>query len=68
MPAAPAPLTSLPLLTISPTCLPACSCTLFIIDNDPTSLSANGWLEDVSKVDKYVMSDEEYSRRDNTYR
>ncbi|PRW56915.1 tubulin folding cofactor B [Chlorella sorokiniana] len=42
--------------------------TLHIIDTDPTSLSANGWLEDVSKVDKYVMSDEAYAARDNTYR
>ncbi|KAL4452171.1 hypothetical protein ABPG75_007833 [Micractinium tetrahymenae] len=42
--------------------------TLHIIDTDPTSLSANGWLEDVSKVEKYVMSDEAYAARDNTYR
>ena len=30
--------------------------------------AANGWLEDVTKVDKYVMSDEAYASRDNTYR
>ena len=30
--------------------------------------AANGWLEDVSKVEKYVMSDEQYAARDNTYR
>lgn len=30
--------------------------------------AANGWLEDVTKVDKYVMSDEAYAARDNTYR
>ena len=41
---------------------------LHIIDTDPTSLSANGWLEDTSKVEKYVMSEEDYGRRDNTYR
>lgn len=31
-------------------------------------LAANGWLEDVGKVEKYVMSDEAYAARDNTYR
>ena len=31
-------------------------------------LAANGWLEDVSKVEKFVMSDEAYAARDNTYR
>lgn len=41
---------------------------LHIIDVDPTSASANGWLEDVSKVQKYVMSDADYEQRDNTYR
>lgn len=42
--------------------------SVHIIDTDPTSASANGWLEDVSKVEKYVMSDAEYSKRENTYR
>lgn len=41
---------------------------LHVIDTDPTSLSANGWLEDVSKVEKYVMSDEAYEKREGTYR
>lgn len=41
---------------------------LHIVDTDPTSMSANGWLEDTSKVEKYVMSEEDYERRDNTYR
>lgn len=41
---------------------------IHIIDVDPTSLSANGWLEDVSKVEKYTMSEEDYSKRENTYR
>lgn len=41
---------------------------LHIIDTDPLSVSANGWLEDTSKVAKYVMSDEDYNKRDNTYR
>jgi hypothetical protein len=41
---------------------------LHVEDTDPTSLSAGGWLEDVSKVDKYVMSDGDYAQRENTYR
>lgn len=41
---------------------------MYVVDDDPNSLSANGWLEDVSKVKKYVMSDEEYERREGTYR
>lgn len=41
---------------------------LHVIDTDPTSLSANGWLEDLSKVEKYVMSDEAYEKREGTYR
>lgn len=41
---------------------------LHIIDLDPHSASANGWLEDVSKVEKYKMSDEDYENRENTYR
>jgi hypothetical protein len=44
------------------------SCTLHINDLDPNSASAGGWLEDTSKVEKYVMSDEEYNKRENTYR
>jgi len=39
-----------------------------VIDLDPGSMSANGWLEDVSKVEKYQMSDEDYNKRDNSYR
>ena len=41
---------------------------MYVVDDDPNSLSANGWLEDVSKVKKHVMSDEEYERREGTYR
>jgi tubulin-folding cofactor B len=41
---------------------------LHVEDTDPLSLSAQGWLEDVSKVEKYVMSDAEYDKRENTYR
>ena len=39
-----------------------------MIDTDESSLSAQGWLEDVSKVTKYVMSEDDYATRDNTYR
>lgn len=43
-------------------------CSIHVIDTDPTSLSAGGWLEDVSKVEKYEISDEAYNLRENTYR
>ena len=39
-----------------------------VIDTDPMSVSANRWLEDLSKVEKYVMSDEAYEKREGTYR
>jgi len=42
--------------------------TLHIVDLDPNSSSANGWLEDVSKVEKYQISEEAYNARENTYR
>ena len=41
---------------------------LHVVDSDGTSLANTGWLEDVSKVEKYVMSDVEYDARDDTYR
>lgn len=41
---------------------------LHVHDIDPTSCTADGWLEDVSKVQKYVMADDEYGKRENTYR
>merc|ERR1719453_2979046 len=41
---------------------------LHVIDTDPHSLSARGGLEDVSQVEKYVMSDEKYNEREDTYR
>ncbi len=31
-------------------------------------MSANGWLEDVSLVKKYEISEEAYNQRENTYR
>lgn len=38
------------------------------MDVNPLSASANGWLEDTSKVEKYVMSDQAYNQREGTYR
>eukprot|EP00951_Prasinocladus_malaysianus_P047272 scaffold649683_cov45-Prasinocladus_malaysianus.AAC.1 len=32
------------------------------------SASAGGWLEDTSKVEKYTISDEDYNKRENTFR
>lgn len=43
-------------------------CILHVIDTDASSKSAAGWLEDTSKVQKYVMSDEDYAKRENTYK
>ena len=31
-------------------------------------MSVQGWLEDVSKVEKYMMSDADYDAREDTYR
>lgn len=42
--------------------------SLLIVDDDPYSASANGWLEDVTKVEKYVLSEEAYDKKHNTYR
>jgi len=43
-------------------------CIIHVIDTDASSKSAAGWLEDTSKVQKYVMSDEDYAKRENTYK
>ncbi len=43
-------------------------CIIHVIDTDASSKSASGWLEDTSKVQKYVMSDEDYAKRENTYK
>ena len=45
-----------------------CRYEVHIVDSNPLSASANGWLEDTSKVEKYVMSDTAYNDRDGTYR
>lgn len=41
---------------------------LHVIDSDPTSAAASGWLDDTSLVEKYVMADEDYDRRDDSAR
>jgi tubulin-folding cofactor B len=43
-------------------------CRLHIVDVDPNSASAGGWLEDTSLVKKYEISEEAYNKRENTYR
>eukprot|EP00281_Chroomonas_sp_CCMP1168_P030190 CAMPEP_0206250474 /NCGR_PEP_ID=MMETSP0047_2-20121206/21490_1 /ASSEMBLY_ACC=CAM_ASM_000192 /TAXON_ID=195065 /ORGANISM="Chroomonas mesostigmatica_cf, Strain CCMP1168" /LENGTH=243 /DNA_ID=CAMNT_0053676323 /DNA_START=151 /DNA_END=879 /DNA_ORIENTATION=+ len=43
-------------------------CRLHIVDLDPNSCSAGGWLEDTSLVKKYEISEEAYNKRENTYR
>lgn len=40
--------------------------TLHVIDLDPTSNSRNGWLEDLSLVKKYEMTDAAYDSRKGT--
>jgi tubulin-folding cofactor B len=42
--------------------------TIHVVDLDPTSLSRDGGLDDVTGVAKYRMTDEEYDARENTYR
>ena len=42
--------------------------TIHVVDTDPTSLSRDGGLDDVSRVQKYRMSEEEYDAREKTYR
>ncbi len=42
--------------------------TLYIVDSDPHSASAGGWLENTDLVEKYAISEESYNKRENTYR
>lgn len=42
--------------------------TLYVGDTDPFSLARNGGLEDLSLVQKYEMSEDEYAKRENTVR
>eukprot|EP00850_Spirogloea_muscicola_P025745 SM004144S15586 [mRNA] locus=s4144:154:952:- [translate_table: standard] len=37
---------------------------LHVLDLDPSSLSAGGWLEDTSLVKKYEISEEDYDKRE----
>jgi tubulin-folding cofactor B len=41
---------------------------IFIKDNDPYSLSANGGLEDVSQVEKFELTEDQYDKKKNTVR
>ncbi|XP_031258504.1 tubulin-folding cofactor B [Pistacia vera] len=41
---------------------------LHVIDLDPSSVTSGGWLEDTSLVEKYTISEEEYRKRDGTFR
>lgn len=41
---------------------------IHMIDRDPTSLSAGGWLEDTSLVEKYTISEDAYNKREDTFR
>ena len=38
-----------------------------ILDTNPHSLSAGGWLEDVSLVKKYEISEEAYNKRESEF-
>ena len=43
-------------------------CEIHIKDSDPYSVSAGGALENLDLVEKYVMADDHYDKRDNTLR
>jgi tubulin-folding cofactor B len=47
---------------------PAEGWSLHVLDTDAASASASGWLEDTSKVAKYVLSEEAYAARETSYR
>lgn len=42
--------------------------TLFLVDDDPFSASAGGWLEDTSLVPKFELSEEQYAAHPRSYR
>lgn len=42
--------------------------TIHVLDTDPFSLSRDGGLDDVSRIEKYRMSEDDYEQRENTYR
>lgn len=41
---------------------------LHVIDFDPSSVTSGGWLEDISLVEKYSISEEAYDKLDGTFR
>ncbi|CAH9093968.1 unnamed protein product [Cuscuta europaea] len=41
---------------------------LHVIDIDPSSISAGGWIDDTSLVEKYTISNEAYDKLDGTFR
>jgi tubulin-folding cofactor B len=41
---------------------------LHMVDNNPNSISAGGWLENVDLVEKFQLTDEQYDARENTVR
>jgi len=41
---------------------------IHVVDSDPNSLAATGYLENVSLVNKYEISDADYEKRDGTVR
>jgi hypothetical protein len=40
---------------------------IHVIDADPTSMSAGGWLEDTSLVEKYTISEDAYNKREGGF-
>ncbi|VFQ98185.1 unnamed protein product [Cuscuta campestris] len=41
---------------------------LHVIDTDPSSILAGGWMDDTSNVEKYTISEEAYDKRDGTFK
>lgn len=47
---------------------PRDGCTLHVTDSDAGSASAGGWLEDLTKVEKFRLSDAAYDARQDSFR
>lgn len=41
---------------------------IHVVDHDPFSLSRDGGLDDVSRIEKYTMSEDDYDKREKSYR
>ncbi|VFQ91418.1 unnamed protein product [Cuscuta campestris] len=41
---------------------------LHVIDTDPSSILAGGWMDDTSNVEKYTISEEAYDKLDGTFK